>query len=164
MTKRKPKEHVQQAIAEESVSSLERRKLRRQISTMKRLPNNFRDIVAGTHDWEAFATITGRRKEMDAWDNGPIMYFGKLNEHEEMIFGSQNRLVGIAKHKELNKESWVDVLTVAVSFEASWIYLPDEEPEVIRAFNVLLSRFGFNVRAKGRLMSEHSGKPVGVVR
>lgn len=164
MAKRKPKRREQQQIAEESVSSQERRKLQQQISTLKRLPKDFRDITAGTHDWEAFATITGRRKEMEAWDNGPILYFGELNESERMILGGPNKLLAIVGHKGFDAQSWIDVLTVVTYAKASWIYLPDEEPEIINALNILLSRFGFNIRAKGQLMSEHTGKPVGVVR
>lgn len=164
MAKRKSKKHEQQAIAEEAVSSQTRMKLKRQIATLKRLPKDFRDIIAGTNDWEAFATITGRRKEMEAWDNGPILYFGELNASEKSILGSQSPLVAIERHKTLTAKSWKDVLVVAIAIEASWLYLPDEGTKIITALNILFSRFEFNIRAKGQLLSEHTGKPVGVVR
>lgn len=181
--KRKPKNHEQQVIAEEASTSQERRKLQRQISTLKRLPTDFRDITAGTGDWEAFATITGRRKEMEAWDNGPIVYLAPLNKHEEMILGSQNKLMAIRTESTtweggksskvafataatvgatFNLVNWHNILSWAEKNLVSWIYLPDEETEVIDALNILFSRFGYNVRIKKRLMSEHTGKPVGV--
>lgn len=162
-SKSKPKKREQQVIAEEAMVSQERRKLKQSISTLKRLPRDFRDIIAGTGDWEAFATITGRRQEMEDWDNGPIVHLALLNKHEEMILGSQNKLIYYACHLESN--TWQSIINQANFVEkASWIYLPDEESKIITALNKLFSRFGYNVRAKGRLLSEHSGKPVGVVR
>lgn len=163
MVKRKPKKREQHAIAEETTTSQACRTLRQQITTMKRLPDDFRDIAAGSGDWEAFATITGRRKEMEAWDNGPLIYFNELNKHEKMILGSSRTLVVMESHKSLTAVSWEDVIKVAVAVEASWLYLPDEEAAVVAALNILFSRFGFNMRAKGQLMSERTGKPVGVV-
>ena len=162
MTKRKPKNPEQQAIAEAVTLSREHIKLKRQIATLKRLPHDFRDITAGTGDWEAFARITGRREEMEAWDNGPILYFSELNKHEEMILGSQN-LLRQWQADPFSADNWIAIIQHAEHIDASWIYLPDEPTKLINALNVLLSRFGFNVRAKGQLMSEMSGKPVGVV-
>ncbi len=164
MTKRRSKlnKREQQVIAAEVVVSQTYLKLKRQIATLKRLPHDFRDITAGTGDWEAFARITGRREEMEAWDNGPILYFSELNKHEEMILGSQN-LLRCWQRDKFSSENWLNVIEHATHIKASWIYLPDEETEIINALNVLLSRFDFNVRAKGQLMSEMSGKPVGVV-
>lgn len=179
MVKKKPKKHVQQQIAEEAMTTQARGKLKQQISTLKRLPKDFRDITAGTRDWEAFATITGRRKEMEVWDNGPILFLSPLNESEEGILGSQNKLVfagGLSRLVEgefeyenvegelkLEQYNWMLIIRDAEEAGCSWIYLPDEVTEVISALNVLFSHFGYNVRAKGRLMSERSGKPVGVV-
>lgn len=183
MAKRKSKaKPEQQAIAEAMVSQ-EHRKLKRAIATLRRLPKDFRDIPAGTRDWESFATITDRRKEMEAWDNGPIVYLAPLNKHEEMILGSQNKLMAIktkvttwdngcssevtfataaTANGSLNLHTWHNILSWAEKNLCSWIYLPDEETAVINALNVLFSRFGYNIRARGRLMSEMSGKPVGV--
>lgn len=175
-SKPKAKKQTQQVIAKEAVVSQEYLKLKRSIATLKRLPKDFRDIPAGTRDWEAFASITGRREEMEAWDNGPIIYLAPLNRHEEAILGSQNRLIPIAELKMINQsvmkigslerltpENWIKVMEHAMVVGASWIYLPDEESRVVDALNVLFSRFGYNVRAKKRLMSEMSGQPVGVV-
>ena len=135
-------------------------KQKRQIATLTRLPKDFRDITLGT-DWEAFADATGRRREMDAWDHGPVIYFGELNKHEKMILGSPNKLIHYDCHLD---DDWQSIINQANFVEkASWIYLPDEELPIITALNVLFSRFSFNVRAKGRLMSEFTGKPVGVV-
>lgn len=174
MSKKKPKKHEQKQIAEEASQQQQRLKLKRQIVMLQRLPNDFRDITLGT-DWEAFADITGRRKEMDDWWNGPIVYLAPLNKHEEMILGSPNRLIPISELKMVNEstikvgslekltpENWVEVIQHTSMIGASWIYLPDEESVVVDALNVLFSRFGYNVRAKGRLMSEYSGHPVGV--
>lgn len=163
MAKRKPKaKHKEQAeIAEAATQQQQRKKLQRQIATMKRLPKDFRDITLGTN-WEAFATITGRRKEMDKWYHGPIVYFGELNESERNILGSPNKLI----HYDCRlDDDWQHIINTANFVEkASWIYLPNEESTTIDALNVLFSRFGFNIRAKGQLISEYSGKPVGVVR
>jgi len=158
--KRKHKAKEQAQIVTEVSQQQQRLELRRQISLMKKLPKDFRDITLGT-EWEAFADITGRRKEMDDWDHGPVLYFGKLNKHEKMILGSPNELIQHEASK-LTQENFYNIILYANTF-ASWIYLPDEELPVITALNVLFSRFGYNIRAKGQLISEYSGKPVGVV-
>ncbi len=164
MAKRKSRVQ-QQAIAEETTEQQQRLKLTRQIALMKRLPKDFRDITLGT-DWEAFADITGRRKEMDAWYYGPVLYLAPLNESEKMILGSPNKLVpywASGLKVELSPENWIGIIKHAEDIDCSWIYLPDEETLVIEAFNTLFSRFGSKLRAKGRLMSAMTGKPVGVV-
>ena len=174
MTKKR-RHGKQEEIATEVVQQQQRIKLKRQIATMKRLPKDFRDITLGT-DWEAFATITGRRKEMDDWYHGPVLCVGKLNESEKAILGSPNKLVVATKllrvtEKELEEGdvtaltpgNWFKVICCAEAAGCSWIYLPDEESIIIAALNVLFSRFSYNVRAKGQLISEHTGKPVGVV-
>lgn len=181
--KKKPSKKAQTEIAEAVSEQQQRLKLQRQIKTLKRLPEDFRDITLGT-DWEAFAKITGRRKEMDDWDHGPIMYLAPLNDHERMIMGSPNKLMAIKTEVStwsdgcsskvmfatpttasatFNSKTWHNILSWAEKNLVSWIYLPDEETKVIEALNVLFSRLGLNVRAKGRLMSEFSGQPVGVV-
>lgn len=153
----------QNEIAEAVQQQQQRQKLRRQIATMKRLPKDFRDITLGT-DWEAFADVTGRRKEMDAWWNGPVVYFGELNGSERSILGSPNELIKVEVCEAFDADNWIDVIRIAEEAKCSWIYLPDEESITIDALNVLFSRFGFGIRAKGQLISEHSGYPVGVVR
>lgn len=181
--KRKSKKHEQAVIATEAVQQQERLKLRRQIALMKRLPKDFRDITLGT-DWEAFADITGRREEMDDWYHGPVLCLAPLNEHEKMILGSPNKLMAIRTEVSTDSDgkyikvlfatavsakavfdsnTWHCILSWAEKNNCSWIYLPDEETSIIEALNRLFSRFGFNIRAKGQLMSEHSGHPVGVV-
>lgn len=162
MARRKLKKREQQTLAAETMATREHLLLRRQIATLKRLPHDFRDITAGTRDWEAFATITGRRKEMEVWDNGPILFFGELNEHEKMVLGSQNLLLHW-QADPFSTENWIAIIQHAAYTNCSWIYLPDEESKVVDALNTLFSRFGYNVRAKKRLMSEHTGKPIGVV-
>lgn len=166
---KKRKSKKQAVIAEEVSQQQQHIKLKRQIATLKRLPKDFRDITLGT-DWEAFADITGRRKEMDDWWNGPVLYLTLLNESEKAILGSPNKLVrvndlwlGTDEETGLTPENWIDIIQTAEAHEYSWIYLPVEPLPVITALNVLLSRFGYNVRAKGQLISEYSGKPVGVV-
>lgn len=183
MSKRKLKKREQQAIAEEASQQQQRLKLRQQISLMKRLPDDFRDITDGK-DWEAFANITGRRKEMEKWYHGPVLYLAPLNESERSILGNPNKLIAIKTEvttwedgcsskvlfataatagATFDSKTWHNILSWAEKNKVSWIYLPDEESQVITALNVLFSRFGLNVRARGRLMSEMSGKPVGVV-
>lgn len=158
--KQKHKKQVQEEIATEASQQQQRIKLKRQIVAMKRLPKDFRDITLGT-DWETFAAITGRREEMDAWYHGPVVYFGKLNESEKMILGSPNKLI---HYDCCFDDDWQHLINQAnIVDKASWIYLPDEESTVVDAFNVLFSRFSSNIRAKGQLISEHTGKPVGVV-
>lgn len=165
----------QTEIAEAVVQQQQRQKLKRQIATLKRLPNDFRDITLGT-DWEAFADATGRRKEMDKWWNGPVLLLAPLSKQEEMILGSPNQLwlaqeltkltqteLEVSGVTKLTSENWIEVIQLAANRGCSWIYLPDEELPVITALNVLLSRFGYNVRVKGQLISEYSGHPVGVV-
>ena len=175
MAKRKHKKQGEQAqIATEVSQQQQRLELRRQISLMKKLPKDFRDITLGT-EWEAFADITGRRKEMDDWYHGPVLHLAPLNEHEKMILGSPNKLIAakelapIAEYyrkdwdEKLSTWNWISIIQSAEEAKCSWIYLPDEELPVITALNVLFSRFGYNIRAKGQLISEYSGKPVGVV-
>ena len=94
MAKKRKSKREQTEIAEAVSVQQQRQKLQRQIVLMKRLPNDFRDITLGT-EWEAFADITGRRKEMNDWWNGPIMCIGVLSKSEEMILGSPNRLIGV---------------------------------------------------------------------
>ncbi len=169
------KKHKQKELADAASQQQQRIKLRRQIAMMKRLPKDFRDITLGT-DWEAFAKITGRRKEMDDWEHGPVLCLTKLNDSERNILGSPNRLVVLTKllHitereleegdvAELTLSNWYKVIEHAEARGCSWIYLPDEESVVVDALNVLFSRFGYNLRAKGQLISEMTGKPVGVV-
>jgi len=153
----------QEKIAEEVTEQQQKQDLLRQIRLLKRLPNDFRDIDPGSPDWEAFADITGKREEMTKWYRGPVLYFGKLNKEERMILEHPNILICIARHKKFTVESWKDVIPVAVRIEASWIYLPDEETQVIEALNIIFSRFGFNIRARGPVMSERSGQRIGVV-
>lgn len=173
--KRKSKKHEQAEVATEASQQQQRLSLRRQIILLKKLPKDFRDITLGT-DWEAFADITGRRKEMNDWWNGPILCIGILSKSEESILGSPNRLIGAKELTKLTQteletdsvlkltpENWIKVVQLAEEMGCSWIYLPDEELPIITALNVLFSRFGFNIRAKGQLISEHTGKPVGVV-
>lgn len=175
MAKKRKSKHEQTVIATEVSQQQLRLKLLRQIALLKRLPKDFRDITLGT-DWEAFADITGRREEMDRWYHGPIMCIGKLNQSEEAILGSPNELVGlkmleklspteleIGNVTELTSENWLKVIQLAEEMGCSWIYLPNEKSTVVDAFNIMFSRFGFNIRAKGQLISEHTGKPVGVV-
>lgn len=177
MTKRKylRKRGDQAEIAEAVTQQQQRQKLKREIATLKRLPKDFRDITLGT-DWEAFADITGRRKEMKKWWNGPILCVGKLSKSEEDILSSPNQLLGVKELTKLTQtelevgavlklttENWIKVIQLAETLGCSWIYLPDEELPIVTALNVLFSRFGANIRAKGQLISEHTGKPVGVV-
>lgn len=163
---KKSKKH-QQAIATATIEQQERRKLLRQIRTLKRLPDDFRDIDPGSNDWEAFADITGRRKEMTDWSNGPVIYFGALNKFEKMILGRPNRLIKVigclGRDNGLTTMNHFEIIQLAERQRASWLYLPDEVGTVIDALNVLFSRFGYNVRARGQVKSERTGKPIGVV-
>jgi len=166
MTKRKSKKQ-QQAIATEVTEQQERRTLLRQIALMKRLPNDFRDIDPGSPDWENFADITDRRKEMTAWSNGPVIYFAELNEGEKMILGRPNKLIhydGRFGNESDGRQNWQPIINTANFVDkASWLYLPDEEGPVIEALNVLFSRFGYSIRARGPVLSERTGKLIGVV-
>jgi len=160
---KKSKKH-QQAITTEVAEQQERKKLLRQLAIMKRLPNDFRDIDPGSIDWENFADITNRRKEITDWVNGPIVYFGELNEHEKIILGRPNKLIRFQLvDAMLDKTNWRNTMDYAEHIKASWIYLPDEEGPVVEALNVLFSRFGYNVRARGPVKSERTGQLIGVV-
>jgi len=184
MAKRKTKKQSKQtAIAAEVTEQQLRLKLRRQIALLKKLPEDFRDITLGT-EWEAFAEATGRQKEMNDWWNGPVLILAPLNQSEKSILGSPNKLLPIitatvrglqsvtvnvlsatvaTANAQFNGSTWHCVLSWAAENNASWIYLPDEELPIITALNILFSRFGLNIRAKGQLISEHTGQPVGVV-
>ncbi len=160
MTKRKSK-NQQIVIATEVSEQQERRKLLRQIAIMKRLPNDFRDIDPGSTDWENFADITDRREEMTAWSNGIVIHFAKLNEHEKMVLSRPNKLL---LYDCCLDDDWQHVINTAnLVDKASWLYLPDEAKPVIAALNVLFSRFGYNIRARGQVLSERTGQPIGVV-
>jgi len=121
---------------------------------------------------------------MNDWWNGPILYLAPLNKSEEHILGDPNKLMAIKTESSIspngksskvsfatavganatfNAGTWNCILSRTEKNQVSWIYLPDEEPQVITALNILLSRLEYNIRAKGRLMSEFTGRPVGVV-
>jgi len=138
-----------------------RRKLKKQIALLRRLPKDFRDMSPGSPDWEAFADITGRRKEMEAWSSGPVLYVGKLNKEEELHFRDQRKVV--QAEAAWTPTCWTGLLELADRCAFSWLYLPAEEPEFIDALNRILSRFGYSVRAMGQIMSERTNKPIGVV-
>lgn len=159
MTKKGKKQ--QKVIAEEVAEQQEVRKLRRQIKLLKRLPEDFRDIDPGSPDWEAFAEATGRRKEMEAWSNGPIYCFAEPNKLEQLVFGQQE-----IRQLAISQWPWngLAVLTHIEHNKGSWFYLPDEEPKVVSALNILLSRLEYKFRARGRLLSERTGHPLGVVQ
>lgn len=180
--KRKLNKQEQQEIAVEATTQERRRSLRQQISTLNRLPDDFRDILPGSTDWESFATITGRRKEMEKWDNGLIFILQPLNDLEMKVLGhgdnirtiktvSKESLVQASVHASLastpcayfSADTWHSIVTLAEQNKVSWIYLPNEEAPVIAALNIVLSRFGYNVRVKGQLLSERTGKPIGVM-
>lgn len=137
------------------------RDLRREITILKRLPKDFRDCPVGGVDWEAFADATGRRKEMDKWSNGLVAVFEKLNDLEIRFFGKER--LWYFDPDQWTKQTWFTFLGTCEEAEVSWIYLPEEEEYFINALNAILSRFGYNMRAKGQLLSEHTGKPLGVV-
>lgn len=175
MTKRK-KRKPQEEVAEEATQQQQRLKLQWAIATMRRLPKDFRDIDPGSKDWEDFANITGRRDEMTRWSNGPVLHLAPLNSGEKMILGGPNVLrpvselvlanqsrIQVGSLEELTPENWIDVIQHAEMSGCSLIYLPDETLKVIVALNMLLSRFGFNVRVRGQVMSERTGKPIGIV-
>lgn len=180
----KPSRQEQEQIANEAATTEQRRLLKRQIATLRRLPDDFRDILPGSNDWESFATITKRRREMEDWDNGPIFILQPLNTLETGCLGSPNVLTPIKTTTEtsmrlgkfgvhaflastpcayFSADNWYSIVTLAEQNKISWIYLPDEEAPVIAALNVVLSRFGYNVRVKGQLLSERTGKPIGIV-
>ncbi len=157
MAKKKKREQ-QQKIAEEVTAQKERRELKRQIALLKRLPKDFRDLDPGSPDWEAFAEITARRKEMEAWAAGPMYVFRPFNSHEAMVFKNE-----VIQSVLLWPLEGFKVLQAMSFCKASWLYLPDEELKVIIALNLVLSRCGVNFRARGQLLSERSGKPIGIV-
>lgn len=159
---KKPSKQYQKVIAEESTTQ----RLKHQISRLRQLPEDFRDIAPGTKDWEDFAEITGRRKEMEAWCAGPALCLAPLSSSEERVLSSPNELrefKGPGALECLSEENWAEVMQFAENTMCSWIYLPNESRGFVNALNVLLSRFGYNVRAKPQLMSERTGKPLGVV-
>lgn len=159
MTKRSKKQEV---IAEEAMEQQERQALLRQIRLLKRLPKDFRDLDPGSPDWEAFANVTGRRKEMEAWSGGPILCLAPLNKAEALVFRGEKVIDGTT-YGEVWEKNFFRFLGYTEALEVSWLYLPDEETPVITALNLLLSRFGAGFRVKGQLLSERTGHPIGVV-
>lgn len=155
MTKQKSKKQ-QYKIAAEAVEQQTASQLRQAIKLLKRLPNDFRDITPGSPDWEKFADITNRRKEMEKWANGPVLCLKEPNTAETMVLGQYKLIYIVGSDLQL-------VLKYALEQGCSWIYLPDEEPKVIAALNVLLSRFKYSCRVRGQIMSERTGRPIGVI-
>jgi hypothetical protein len=169
MTKNKKKKD-QKAIAEEVAQQITARKLRKLIKLLKRLPRDFRDIDPGSSDWEAFADATDRRKEMEAWSNGPVLCLEEPNEQEKRILGkiemstiSKTVTGPTIKLTAFSAINWCELFFLAQKNRVSWIYLPDEHGDFIKALNMVLSRMGACYRAKGQLLSERTGKPLGVV-
>ena len=152
----------QQKITIEAVEQQTVRSLKRQIKLLKRLPNDFRDISPGSSDWEAFAEATGRRKEMEKWAAGPVLCLKEPNAAEKMVLVNVNVIGDRFTNTSLAFSDWC-VINIAVDNGYSWIYLPDEEPQVIAALNVILSRFEYNCRVRGQILSERTGKPIGLV-
>ncbi len=144
-----------QPVEQETVRSLKQK-----IKLLKRLPKDFRDIDPGSSAWEAFAKVTNRRKEMEKWAAGPVLCFGEPNEAEKMILSTIRHFAG---GLTFCKADWFILLSACENDKIVWIYLPDETPEVVTALNVLLSRFEYNCRVRGQILSERSGKPIGIV-
>ena len=138
-----------------------RRKLKKQIALLRRLPKDFRDMSPGSPDWEAFADITGRRKEMEAWSSGPVLCLAEPNKEELLVLGKENVRLFVGEWNFT--KDWYGLLQAAKQQNYSWLYLPEEELIVITSLNVLLSRFEYNVRARGQIMSERTNKPIGVI-
>jgi hypothetical protein len=155
---KKKKKQSQKQIAEAAFEQLERRRLQRQIKLLNRLPNDFRDIEVGSPDWEAFADATNRRQEMESWSNGLTICFEEPSKHEKRILG-KIKLVD----KPTTAWEWFGIFRTLSAFTASWLYLPEEEGPFIAALNVMFSRIGACFRARGPVLSEHSGKRIGVV-
>ena len=145
------------------------RELRQAVKLLKRLPKDFRDIEIGSRDWEAFAKVTDRRKEMEKWSSGPVLCLQEPNKAEEIILGKENITLFRSRHApdwpstRFEKEWATIIYSAEFSRNCSWIYLPDEEPKVIAALNILLSRFEYNVRVRGQILSERTGRPIGIV-
>lgn len=155
--KQKQRKIVTQVADGESV-----RALKRKIKLLKRLPKDFRDLDPGSRDWEAFADITDRRKEMEDWANGPTLCLKEPNTAEKMILENIVWHINLDDILDMNT-NWYTVIEHACILKCSWIYLPDETFDVVAALNVILSRFGYNCRVRGQIKSERSGKPIGVV-
>lgn len=161
--KHPPRSGEQRKVAEEVAQQQQIRNLKRKIALLKRLPKDFRDLVPGTIEWEALADASDRRKEMEAWAAGPVLCVGTLVDEDRRFFERAGHEIGYTTSMGLSHESWIPLVQAAGNGKYSWMYLPDEDKVFVSALNVLLSRFGYNVRARGQLMSERSGKPLGVV-
>jgi len=141
--------------------------LRAQIKLLKRTPTDFRDMEVGGANWEKFADVTGRRKEMEVWADGLVLCLKEPNLAESMVLGTK-RIRTFYYHDAYSnngwdKQGWQTIIATCVKQEVSWLYLPEENPKVVVALNILLSRFGYTFRAMSILLSEHNGKPLGVV-
>lgn len=159
----KNKKAKQTRIAEEVTDQEIIRKLRRQIKLMHQMPKDFRDLSPGSPKWEAFAETTGRRHEMELWSNGPVLCIEEPNELERRILGEiyQANTISWSAYGPI---TWLKLFTLAQEQFVSWIYLPNEEGGFIQALNQVCSRMGTCFRIKGQLLSERTGKPLGVVR
>ena len=159
----------QTEIAKEVLEQQEIRRLRKELKLLTRLPNDFRDIDPGSPDWEAFADITKRRREMEDWSNGLVLCLEEPNEQEKRILGEVQLTTACSWHNLSTAQGaytcwdWFTLLGLAQENNASFIYLPEEDGELVKALNLFCSRIGACFRIKGQLLSPHSGKPLGVV-
>lgn len=153
----------QETIAKEVFEQQERIKLKKMIRLLERVPTDFRDIDVGSPDWEAFADATNRRKEMTDWANGLTICLEEPNKHEKMVLNEYfipNLQCNFSHFRAIN---WFELLFTCQNRKASWLYLPEEEGTVIHALNVFVSRAGTCYRIKGSILSERTGKRIGVV-
>lgn len=141
-----------------------KQQLKRDILLLKRLPRDFRDIDPGSKSWEAFGRITGRCEEMDAWERGTVLCLVQPSEAETRVLGPALYVYPVPT--KLDQGNWLPIIEAGNNkhmLNCSWIYLPEEEHKVIVALNILLSRFEYNIRAKGQILSERTGHPIGIV-
>lgn len=135
--------------------------LRRDIAFLNRTPNDFRDLVPGSVEWEHYANLTKRRKEMEDWSSGPMAYIHQLTDKERYYY----RGVTFVDCTWFTWEpgNFEILCTRMRSGNISWLYLPEEDMSLVWALNTLFSRMKAPFRAKGQPMSESTGKPAGIV-
>jgi len=121
--------------------------LRAQINALKRLPNDFRDIVPGTVPWTEYATLMPNSvAAMQTWLYGPVIYI-EIAEKEKLILG-RHRLYYQSALKEppTKLEDFWELFEEAELKDASHVYIRGLRGGVVRGVNQLLSQCNASFR------------------
>lgn len=136
---------------QEMIEELEVARLRKQLATLKKLPDDFRDMAVMSSGWQSFAEIMGPEKktEMLKWAKGGVLCLAPINDLERRVLAGHGEL---HEYNDLLRLEYI--IRDAYGYEASFIYASDWPKHVIVSLNWLASHFGWNFRFLGQLRGE----------